>query len=175
MIPLAIDLIIIGVLLLLAVALVILELFFLPGLSLAGLAAVFFYGGALYYAFAHLGITAGIITLAGAIVVTWLLIYCFLHSRMLDKMKLKTEIDGTAPTNVSQTINVGDKGLALSRLNPMGTVLIDGRAVEAHSTGEYIEESTPVWVIKVEPAAVVVSPVMPEEKSETFQNHDKEK
>lgn len=164
---LAIDLIIIGVLLLLAVVLVILELFFLPGLSVAGLAAVFFYGGALYYAFAHIGITAGITTLAGAIVITWVLIYCFLHSRMLDKMKLKAEIDSTAPTNVKQTINIGDKGLALSRLNPMGTVLIDGCTVEAHSTGEYIEESTPVQVIKVEPTAIVVSPIVPEKENET--------
>ena len=50
---LATDIIIIGILLLLAVILVILELFFLPGLSLAGLAAILFYGGALYYAFAQ--------------------------------------------------------------------------------------------------------------------------
>ena len=65
----AIDIIIICILLLLAVALVILELFFLPGLSVAGLAAVLFYGGALYYAFAHLGITAGIATLIGGRIV----------------------------------------------------------------------------------------------------------
>ena len=86
---------------------------------------------------------------------------------MLDKMKLKAEIDGTAPRNVKQTINIGDKGLALSRLNPMGTVLIDGCTVEAHSTGEYIEESTPVQVIKVEPTAIVVSPIVPEKETET--------
>lgn len=167
---LATDIIIIGILLLLAVILVILELFFLPGLSLAGLAAILFYGGALYYAFAHISATAGIITLISGVIITGILIYYFLHSRMLDKMKLKTEIDSTAPTSINRTIHVGDKGIALSRLNPMGTVLIDGCTVEAHSTGEYIEESTPVQVIKVEPAAIVVCPVLPEEEEEEEEN-----
>jgi len=162
---LATDIIIIGVLLLLAVILVILELFFLPGLSLAGLAAFLFYGGALYYAFAHISATAGIITLISGVIITGILIYYFLHSRMLDKMKLKTEIDSTAPTSINRTIHVGDKGLALSRLNPMGTVLIDGCTVE------YIEESTPVQVIKVEPAAIVVCPVLPEEEEEENKNN----
>lgn len=170
----AIDIIIICILLLLAVALVILELFFLPGLSVAGLAAVLFYGGALYYAFAHLGITAGIATLIGAMVITGFLIYYFLHSRMLDKMKLKTEIDSTAPTSITQGINAGDKGVALSRLNPMGTVLIGGCAVEAHSTGKYIEESTPVRVIKVEPTSIVVSPFIPQEENKSFNNQEKD-
>ncbi len=159
------DIVIILVLLALAILLVILELFFLPGLSIAGLAAVLFYAGALYYAFAQLGVTMGIITLAAGIVLTGALIYYFMHSRTLDKMALKTDISETAPTKVDTSINVGDRGVALSRLNPMGTVLVGNVTAEARSTGEFIDESTPIKVVKIESTTVVVSPIIEENNS----------
>ena len=46
-------------------------------------------------------------------------------------MALKTTIDSVAPTLVSDQIKVGDEGVTLSRLNPMGSVLINDVTVEA--------------------------------------------
>ena len=158
------DIVIIIVLLACAILLLLLELFFLPGLTFAGIASVLFYGGLLYYSFAHMGVTAGVITLLCAALISCLLIYYFMRSRTLDRMSLKTNITDTAPTKVDASVKVGDMGIAMSRLNPMGTVLIGDITVEARSTGDFIDESTPVRVVKVETTTVVVVPGEPDKE-----------
>ncbi|MBQ8565049.1 MAG: NfeD family protein [Bacteroidaceae bacterium] len=153
-----IDIVIILVLVALAILLLILEMFFLPGLSVAGFMSVLFYGVALYYSFVHMGVTAGVITLVVAVVATVFFIWYFMRSRTLDKMSLHTNIDATAPTEVASTIKVGDEGVALSRLNPMGRVLIGDASVEARAY-DFIEENTAVKVVKIERTTIVVEPV----------------
>lgn len=152
------DTVIIIALLSVAILLVILELFFLPGLSVAGFLSVVFYGVAIYYSFSHLGSVVGLITLVVAVLLTLLFIWYFMRSRTLDKMSLHTNIDNTAPTRVNQSISVGDCGVTLSRLNPMGKVLIGDITVEARAI-EFIDESTEVRVVKIDATNVMVEPI----------------
>jgi membrane-bound ClpP family serine protease len=154
------DSIIIIVLLALAIFLLILELFFLPGLSVAGFLSIVFYGVALYYAFSYMGMVVGIITLAVAILLTVLIIWYFMRSRTLDRMSLHTNIDATAPTEVASNIQVGDEGVTLSRLNPMGRVLLGNTTAEARAY-DFIEENTPVVVTKIERTTIYVEPKQP--------------
>lgn len=150
--------IIILVLLAIAIVLLILELFFLPGLSVAGFMSVLFYGVALYFAFAHMGVIGGVITLLVALVLTVSLVCYFMRSRTLDKISLHTDIDSSAPTRVNESIKAGAVGTTITRLNPMGRVMVDGITAEARAF-HFIEEGTVVRVMKVESTAVVVEPV----------------
>ena len=152
------DTVIIIALLSVAILLVILELFFLPGLSVAGFLSVVFYGVAIYFSFSHLGSVAGVITLVVAVLFTLFFIWYFMRSRTLDKMSLHTNIENTAPTRISQSISVGDCGVTLSRLNPMGKVLIGDITVEARAI-EFIDESTHIRVVKVDATNVLVEPI----------------
>ena len=152
------NIVIITILLALAIFLLILELFFLPGVSIAAIFSLAFYGGALYYAFAHISTTVGCITLAIALVVTIIIIWYFMRSRTLDKMSLHTNIDSTAPTEVSNNLHVGDRGIALSRLNPMGRVLIGNITAEAR-TLDFIDEGTPVIIKHIERTTIYVEPI----------------
>ncbi len=152
------DTVIIIALLSVAILLVILELFFLPGISVAGFLSVVFYGVAIYYSFSHLGSVAGVITLVVAVLFTLFFIWYFMRSRTLDKMSLHTNIENTAPTRISQSISVGDCGVTLSRLNPMGKVLIGDITVEARAI-EFIDESTHIRVVKVDATNVLVEPI----------------
>ena len=152
------DIVIVVVLLVIAIAMLILELFFLPGFSVAGIFSVIFYGIAYYFAFAFIGITAGVIALSAAVVLSILAIWYFMHSRALDKMSLHTNIEATAPTEVDTRVSVGDEGVSLSRLNPMGRVLLGESVVEARSL-EFIDEGVKVRVIKVERTTVEVEPL----------------
>lgn len=152
------DTVIIVVLMAIAILLLILELFFLPGLSVAGFASIVFYGVALYYAFSRMGIVVGVISLVVAVVLTIFIIWYFMRSRTLDKMSLHTNIDSTAPTRVNASVQVGDTGLTLSRLNPMGRVLVGDVTVEARSL-DYVDEGVKVRIMKVESTTVVVEPI----------------
>lgn len=152
------NIVIITILLALAIFLLILELFFLPGVSVAAIFSLAFYSGALYYAFAHISTTVGFITLAIALVLTIFIIWYFMRSRTLDKMSLHTNIDSTAPTEVSNNLHVGDRGIALSRLNPMGRVLIGNITAEARSL-DFIDEGTPVIIKHIERTTIYVEPI----------------
>ena len=152
------DLIIILVLIAIAILLLILELFFIPGLSVAAFFSLLFYGVALYYAFAHIGTMAGIITIVIIIALSVFVIWYFMRSRTLDRLSLHTNIDATAPTQISNNLHVGDKGITLSRLNPMGRVLIGNISAEARSL-DFVEEGVEVIITKIERTTIIVQPL----------------
>ena len=150
------DIFIIALLIFIGLVMVILEVFFLPGITIAGISAVLFFVGAVFYAFMQLCEFAGYITIAVSVIVTIVGIVIFIRSRSLDRMALKTTIDSVAPTLVSDQIKVGDEGVTLSRLNPMGSVLINDVTVEARTREDFIDEDTPVVVEKVDRTTVIV-------------------
>lgn len=152
------DSVIVIVLLAIAIVLLIIELFFLPGLSIAGFVSLVFYGATIYYAFASMGSTVGFITIVASLLFSLLTLWYFMRSRTLDKMALQTNIDSTAPTKLADDIKVGDEGVTLSRLNPVGRILVNGKDVEARAI-RYVEEATPVRVTKVDATVVWVEPI----------------
>ena len=56
----------------------------------------------------------------------------------------------------SDTVKVGERGTTLSRLSPMGKILIDGRVYEAKSIDAYIDQRSEVEVVGFEHIAVIV-------------------
>lgn len=150
------DILIIGTLLVVGIFLIILEIFFLPGITIAGIASILFLAGAIYYAFAELGSTEGFVVLAVSVMAVITTIIWFMRSKTLTKMSLHTEIDSVAPTLIDSHIKVGDTGVTLSRLNPMGQIIIGNEKIEAKSLDGFIDENQPVVVEKVESTNVIV-------------------
>ena len=149
------DILIIILLVLIGVVLIILEIFFLPGITVAGFSSLIFFGGGIYYAFVNLGTTAGYVTIAASVVACVVGIIWFMRSKSLDRISLKTDIDSVIPTQVNDSIKVGDEGIALSRLNPMGTVLIGTVQVEGKTREDFIDEGSSVIVERVERTSVI--------------------
>lgn len=160
----ALDIIIICLLVLLGIFLLILEIFFLPGITVAGIGALLFWAGAVYYAFSQLGATAGFWTLGLSVVAGSAGIYWFIRSKSIDRMALKTDIDSVVPTSIDDRVAAGDRGITISRLNPMGTVLINETEMEAKTWDEFIDENTPVIVEKVNKTNIVVRKLTKAEK-----------
>ena len=150
------DILIIILLVLIGVVLIILEIFFLPGITVAGFSSLIFFGGGIYYAFVNLGTTAGYVTIAASVVACVVGIIWFMRSKSLDRISLKTDIDSVIPTQVNDSIKVGDEGIALSRLNPMGTVLIGTVQVVGKTREDFIDEGSSVIVERVERTSVIV-------------------
>ena len=87
------DILAVTLLIILALVLAVLEIFFLPGITIAGICSVLFYGGGIYYAYSAFGTNGAVITLFIAAVTTITVIIGFMRSRSLDKMSLHTEIN----------------------------------------------------------------------------------
>ena len=75
------------------VLLVVLELFLIPGIGIAGIAGGGCLVGAVVYAYMFIGATAGHITFFAVLAATAVAVYVFYKSRTIEKMGLDTKID----------------------------------------------------------------------------------
>jgi len=150
------DIAIVIVLVVIAAVFFILELFLIPGVSLAGIAGTIFFGVALYYAYARIGSTAGHLTLAGGVVILTVGIVIFLRSKTLERMSLQAEIDGIIDPLKDLELKVGDEGTTVSRLAPMGKIRINNHTLEAKTNGEFIDQDKKIVVLEVYKTNVLV-------------------
>ncbi|MCD6331753.1 MAG: hypothetical protein J7L89_00620 [Bacteroidales bacterium] len=153
---------IIGIILMILAGIVLLLLEFLvvPGVTIAGIGGVALLAGAVYLAFTFFDTTAGLIVLVGVLVVLLLTFFLVLRSKTWKKLSLSTDIDSHVKSTEDTGVIPGQKGFTLTRLAPIGTVVINDRKIEGHSEGHYIDQQTPVVVVKVASSYVVVKPII---------------
>lgn len=150
------DIVVVAVLLLFGIGLMLVEIFLIPGFSIAGIGGVLSIVGGVFYSYTFIGTEAGNLTLVATIVLMAIAIWIFLRSRALEKMSLQTNIEGKNDPMQGFVINVGDTGVTVSRLAPMGKIRVAGNVVEAKAIDDFIDQGTEVIVIKVQSTNVLV-------------------
>lgn len=155
-------LIVIGILLL-AVIFILIELFLIPGLSIAGITGIALAAVSVWYAYSHVSVLAGNLALAGSFILTAAAVWVFVKSRALERMSLKTNVTGIVEKIDEELIKVGDKGVSMSRLAPMGKVRINNEIMEAKTNDEFIDQGVEIVVIEVYKTNVLVERATKEE------------
>ena len=146
-----IEITIIVFLVILGIALLMAEIFLLPGITVAGIAGIISLIGGVVYAFLYVGDTAGFITIGAAVLAGGGSFIYLIKSNAMSRVALKTDIDAKVDQSELLKINVGDTGECISRLNPIGKAEFNGVTVEAKSAnGEFIDAGEIVRVVKVE-------------------------
>jgi membrane-bound ClpP family serine protease len=143
------EMLIIAFLMVVAIVLILLEIFMLPGITVAGVGGFLFAAGGLFYAYS-VSTPIGNVTLAVSSLVFAASFIWLLRSKSFNRVALKTDIDSKLVSSRDLGIVPGDEGLTLSRLAPIGIT------VEAKSMDELIDENTPVEVIRVDGYNVIV-------------------
>lgn len=150
------ETLIIAALIVAGLILFIVEVFLIPGISVAGLASAIciIYGN--IYAFTKLGTTGGVITLvvsaAGCIAITiW-----FMRSKTVDKLSLKKTLNYDNNPLKGLDIKVGDTGKAITRLALIGNAEINGHIIEVRSADGFIDEATPIYVERIVENVIMV-------------------
>ena len=143
------DLVLIIGLIILGIFFMILEVYLIPGISVAGVASVACFIVGIVLAFKDLGNVAGSLILAGSMVLLGVVLYVFFRSKTLDRMALKSEIKSKTQPFQGLNIQPGDTGVTISRLAPIGRIKINGKTIEGRSENEMIDQNTPVQVIEV--------------------------
>lgn len=150
---LVISLSIIGILLIIA------EILLIPGFFITGLLGLASVTASCFFAFDRFGQTGGIITIAVNIIVTLAAILLSMRGKTWDKVALTAQIDSRTDSNPEDKgIVAGCGGVTVTRLNPMGKVLINDHIVEASAENGIIDENTPVEVISTESNRIYVKP-----------------
>ncbi len=150
------DIAIVVILLVVGVIFFIVELFLIPGISLAGIAGTVFVGTGVYYAYSHISTSAGNITLISSVILLGIAVWLFVRSKALERLSLKTDITGKNDPLEKIEIHAGDTGITSSRLAPMGKVKINGNIVEAKTNDDFIDPGVEVIVTQVFSTNVLV-------------------
>jgi len=153
-----IDIIIIVFLMIAAIGLIIAEIFLLPGITIAGIAGALFAIGGVAYAYS-VNVMTGNITLGSSIIVFGGTFVWLLRSNSFNRVSLKTDVPSTVESPRDMELHLGDEGITLSRLAPIGKARFNKITVEAKSLGEFIDENTPVVIKRIDGYNVVVESI----------------
>lgn len=153
------DLVLIIGLIVLGIFFMIVEVFLIPGISVAGIASLIFLIIGIVLAYTKLGPVTGTWIFAGSMVFLGAVLYWFFRSKTLDKMALKSEINSKTEPFKGLDVQPGDTGVTISRLGPIGKILVNGKTIEGRSENEMIDQNTPIQIIEVGSYNVLVRKV----------------
>ncbi len=138
--------------------LLLVEFFALPGVTLAGIGGLLLIGSGIYLAY---GINAntGHLFLGSTIVLSIGFLVYALRAKTWDKLMLSSALTGNADTISKDSIQPGDRGIAISRLNPIGKARVNGQEVEARCPGQFVDPKTEIEVIEVYKTYIIVKPI----------------
>ena len=148
------------ILIVLGILLFVIEFLLVPGVTIAGIGGLILTVFGVYKAFEDYGSSVGVWVLIGTIVVSVFVIAMSLRARTWNRLMLKTNIGGTVDKNLTEEqVKTGDLGTTVTRLAPMGKILVNDLVREAKSTEGYIDEHTDIEIVSIEGTRISVKPV----------------
>ena len=149
-------------LLILGFAMILLEIFVIPGFNIFGLAGFATVCLGIYFAYAKLGPQAaalvGLAGLVGTVTLVWLLV----RNRAWQRLVLAKQTDrasGYRSAPVGLESLVSQTGVALTPLRPAGRAQFGEQIVDVVTEGGFIESGDPVEVLAVHGNRIVVQTV----------------
>lgn len=147
-------------LILVGIILILVEILLIPGIGIAGILGLTSICGSAYYAFAHLGPWTGVIVTVVNIALLAVLIFYALRGKTWKRLELDTVIDKHIE---EEEVAVSDRGIAATRLGPIGTARINDKSYEVTSLEGMIDAGTRVEIVHIEHNKIYVRPVMKDE------------
>lgn len=147
-------------LIVLGILLFVIEFLLIPGVTIAGIGGAVVMGVAVYMSYKTHGNTVGNYTLIATLILTIGGFTYALRAKTWNRLMLKKNIDGKVEVGLeNETIKVGDRGESITRMAPVGKVLINGLVVEGKSQRGFLDQHKPVEVIKVLNTQVIIKPI----------------
>ena len=147
------------ILIIVGLLLVLVEFFILPGTNVAGIIGIILIIGAVYFSYRDLGTPLAHYILAGSVLLMVGSVVGALRSSTWSKLSLTSTIDGKMVNVEPDQVMPGDKGVTLTRLNPMGKIMVNNLVFEGKSGHYFIDQNKPIEVVKVSGNQIVVKPI----------------
>ena len=150
---------IIILLIVLGILLFVIEFLLVPGVTVAGIGGLVLTVFGVFKAFNDFGSEVGIWVLIGTILLSVFVIAMSLRARTWKKLMLNTGITGTVDKDLIESqVKVGDRATTLTRLAPMGKIMVNDLVREAKSIEGYVAEHSEVEIVSVEGTRISVKP-----------------
>jgi len=148
-------------LIILGLLLFLIEFLLIPGITIAGIGGAILTIGGIYMAFTKFGPQTGSIVLISTLIMSILIFTLSLRSRTWKKAMLTTNINSKVNEVAGiEKIKAGDRGIAITRLAPMGSVKVGGIVFEAKSIAGYVDAKTEIEIVKITASQIIVKPII---------------
>ncbi len=146
------------ILIILGILLIFLEFFVVPGVTVAGIGGLILLILGIYFSYSNYGVSTGNTLLLATFGIVGLVFYIAYRTGAWEKITLSTQVKSKSKQDVSLNVKIGDIGKTISRLAPMGTVMINNNLFEASSKGLFIDENTEIEIIRIKNNKIIVKP-----------------
>lgn len=137
----------------------------IPGIGVVGVMGSLTLIYACFLAYLNFGILWAVVMGVTSIILTFFMVVMLPHTRIGGELTLKQEILGTshyASRYESLPISVGDEGVVISRLRPVGEAMFDNLRVEVMGDeGAFISAKAKVRIIRIETGKIIVEEIQP--------------
>ena len=146
-------------LLLIGLALIVVEVVFVPGTTIVGILGVIFLGAAIMSSYRNYGTETGFYILVGTSAVTALTLFLSFRSEAWSRFANKSSIDSKVNEGITAALALGDEGTTVSTLKPMGKAQFKDREFEVKTLGDYVDVGTKVRIVHIQANQIIVKPV----------------
>ncbi|NOX19137.1 MAG: nodulation protein NfeD [Chlorobi bacterium] len=156
----------------LGIALLLLEIFVIPGFGIAGVLGILMMISGIFlglvgdfpiidYDLLETAVFQLTFSLLGSIVIIYFLLKILPKTKMFNKLILHRNIEEKSGYTAKKEVFVliGKAGVAITDLRPSGAVKIDGKRIDAVTHGDYIEKGAHVTVVEEEGSKVLVEKI----------------
>jgi membrane-bound ClpP family serine protease len=151
------DVISISLFVIIGIALVVIEVLFVPGTTFVGLIGFLLMAVGVWYCFNNYGSKAGILLASGSLVLMVLIFYWGYKKNVWKKFALNTENDVRLAQKAIDYLQVGQEGITISALRPSGIAEFDGKRIEVQTFGELLDAGVNVKILEIRGNEVFVT------------------
>jgi len=135
------------------------EIIFVPGTTIVGILGFIFSAYCIYLGYDYFGPTTGTLILIGGAVLNIVALVLAFKGKSWERFSLKGTMTGKFNDDFKVDIKVGDKGVSISSLKPIGKALFGEVEIEVSSNGGFVSENIEIEVVRIESSKIIVEPV----------------
>jgi membrane-bound ClpP family serine protease len=148
------------ILILLGILLFLIEFLIIPGVTVAGIGGLILLGSGVYMAFENFDTQTGFIVLVITLIASVMILVFALRSKTWKGAMLTDKISGKVNTGPEDNvIQAGDRGVTVTRLNPIGKIRVNDVVMEGKSLQGYLDPKTEIEVLKIAGSQAIVKPI----------------
>lgn len=153
--------IIILVLIALGILFLLLELLVIPGTTFVGIIGLIALILGVYQTFTIYGTGWGLIALLGTSLISITMLILSLRSKTWKKAMLSTSINSKID-QVMEKFHIGDEGISISRLTPIGKARFGDEFIEVSTFGDFLDPEVKIRIVEIRNNKVFVETIIHE-------------
>jgi membrane-bound ClpP family serine protease len=151
--------ILIASLIVLGLIFLLIEIFFIPGTTAVGLVGSIMMIIGIVVTYRYFGQTVGFYVLSATVLVSGVSLYLSFKTNVWKRFALKNTMAGGVNEKVYDKLKVGEEGVTVSVVKPIGNAEFSGAIVEVKSLGDYVENGTRVKIIAIDKNEITVEAI----------------